>query len=156
MSLTIYGSKSSRTPLCHWYCYEENIAFKQERFSNAHPFGQVPFCSDDGGVEIFESGAILLYLADAYGSGRTDAKTRASYTKWVIFANSELDSLCFGKGMSGTSIDKPGRAMDKLEEILSSSNYLVNNQFSVADVVSIKMLYLLKLTWIHIHYYKYY
>ena len=134
MSLTIYGSKSSRTPLCHWFCYEEKIAFKEERFSDAHPFGQVPFCSDEGGVEVFESGAILLYLADAYGKGNTDAARRAKYTKWVVFANTELDYLCFGKGMSGTSINKPGRAMDKLEQILSSSDFLVEETFSVADV----------------------
>jgi len=36
--------------------------------------------------------------------------------------------------MSGTTLDKPNRALDKLESILSSSDWLVDNTFSVADV----------------------
>ena len=52
----------------------------------------------------------------------------------VVWANSELDGLCFGKGMSGTQLDKPSKALDTLEKLLSSSDFLVNNQFSVADV----------------------
>eukprot|EP00601_Ochromonadales_sp_CCMP2298_P016686 CAMPEP_0173238002 /NCGR_PEP_ID=MMETSP1142-20121109/12388_1 /TAXON_ID=483371 /ORGANISM="non described non described, Strain CCMP2298" /LENGTH=160 /DNA_ID=CAMNT_0014168803 /DNA_START=195 /DNA_END=677 /DNA_ORIENTATION=+ len=97
-----------------------------------HPFGQVPFLSDQGGVEVFESGAILLYLADEYTPGQT-AKERASYTKWVVWANSELDGLCFGKGMSGTQLDKPNKALDRLEQILGQCDWLVDNTFSVAD-----------------------
>lgn len=87
----IYGSPQSRSPLVNWYLLEKNIPFVQKpaRPSN-HPFGQTPFLTaNDGDVEIFESGAILLYLADAYG-GYSDAAARASYTKWVVWANSEL------------------------------------------------------------------
>lgn len=36
---------------------------------NPHPFGQIP-CLKDGSIEIFESGAILLYLAQKYGGLR--------------------------------------------------------------------------------------
>ena len=97
MTVNLHGSQSTRSPLCNWYLLEKNIAFKQlsPRPSN-HPFGQVPFLTDEGGVEVFESGAILLYLADKYGGNNTPEK-RASYTKWVVWANSELDGLCFGK-----------------------------------------------------------
>ena len=54
---------------------------------------QVPFLSDDdGAVEIFESGAILLYLADRYGQAEASTpQQRAAYTKWVVWANSTLD-----------------------------------------------------------------
>ena len=132
--LTLYGSQQTRSPLVNWYLEEKKIPFtqKQPRPSN-HPFGQTPFLSDDGGVEVFESGAILLYLADAYG-GNDTPQQRAKYTKWVVWANSELDGLCFGKGMSGTQLDKPGRALDVLEKLLANSEYLCDNEFSVADV----------------------
>ena len=36
--------------------------------------------------------------------------------------------------MGGTQIDKPGKALDVLENILSKSDWLVDNEFSVADV----------------------
>jgi len=104
-----------------------------------------------GQVEVFESGAILLYLADAYGGTKySTAAARAKYAKWVVWANSELDPLCFGKGMSGTKLDKEGvKPLQVLENLLekrsnllyriyatyfSCSNYIVDNEFSVADV----------------------
>jgi len=133
MALTVYGSAGSRTPLIWWYLYEQNIPFTQRDSGARTPFGQIPFATDDNNIEIFESGAILLYAADCYGGNNTPQK-RAEYTKWVVWANSELDGLCFGKRMSGTSIDKPGRAMDVLEETLSKNQWLVDNKFSVADV----------------------
>ena len=104
-----------------------------------HPFGQVPFLTDaDGSVEVFESGAILLYLADIAEPGATPAQ-RAKYTKWVMWANSELDGLCFGAvpgdhRVRGTSMDKPTvRSVAVLEDILGSCEWLVDDTFSVAD-----------------------
>jgi glutathione S-transferase len=118
----------------NWYLEEKNIPFTQKApRPSPHPFGQTPCLTDDGGVEVFESGAILLYIADAYG-GNVTPQQRASYTKWVMWANSELDGLCFGKNMSGTQLDKAGKGLDQLEKILSTSDWLVNNEFSVADV----------------------
>lgn len=36
--------------------------------------------------------------------------------------------------MSGTTLDKPSRALDTLESIIGTSDWLVDNSFSVADV----------------------
>ena len=36
--------------------------------------------------------------------------------------------------MGGTQLDKPNKALDTLEKLLGKSDYLVDNQFSVADV----------------------
>ena len=52
----------------------------------------------------------------------------------MVWANAELDKLCFGSGMSGTKLDKPSRSLDVLEAHLKTSLFLVNNEFSVADV----------------------
>lgn len=136
--VTLHGSQQTRSPLVNWYLLEQKIEFKQASpRPNNHPFGQVPFLTDtDGNVEVFESGAILLYLADKYGGNNTPAQ-RASYTKWIVWANSELDALCFGesdRGMTGTKIDKPDRKMDVLENLMSKSDWLVDNKFSVADI----------------------
>eukprot|EP00929_Paragymnodinium_shiwhaense_P108485 TRINITY_DN74800_c0_g1_i1.p1 TRINITY_DN74800_c0_g1~~TRINITY_DN74800_c0_g1_i1.p1 ORF type:complete len:301 (-),score=82.49 TRINITY_DN74800_c0_g1_i1:69-971(-) len=130
----LHGSQQTRSPLVNWYCYEADIPLEmRDPRPSPHPFGQVPHLSDDGGVEVFESGAILLYLADKYG-GNSTPEERAKYTKWVVWANSTLDGLCFGSGMSSTQIGAPGRDMDVLEELLGKSEWLVDGKFSVADV----------------------
>lgn len=134
-ALVLHGTRSSRSPLINWYLEEEGISYEQAspRPSN-HPFGQTPFLSDGGGVEVFESGAILLYLADKYGKGMSTPEERAKYFKWIVWSNSELDNLCFG-GMRGTSLDKPNiKALDTLEGILGDNAYLVDDSFSIADV----------------------
>lgn len=135
MGIKLYGSQQTRSPLVNWYLLEKNIPFTQmPPRPNPNPFGQIPYMThEEDGVEIFESGAILLYLADSYG-GYDSPKSRAQYTKWVVWANSELDGMCFGKGMSGTQLDKPNRGLDVLESMLKDKEWLVNNQFSVADV----------------------
>ena len=132
--VTLYGSEQTRSPLINWYLLEKHIAFTQKPSRpSKHPFGQIPFLTDESeneNVEIFESGAILLYLADKYDNYKTPAD-RATYTKWVVWANSELDGLCFGN----MKLDQPNvRPLDTLEKILSTPDYLVNNSFSVADV----------------------
>jgi len=139
MALSLHGSQQSRSPLVNWYANELGVPLQMQppRPSN-HPFDQVPFLTDDG-VEVFESGAILLYLADKYG-GYTTPQERASYTKWVVWTNSELDGLCFGAvpgdhRVRGTSMDKPElRSVGRLDTILGEREWLVGDTFSVADV----------------------
>jgi glutathione S-transferase/alpha,alpha-trehalase len=139
MGPQLHGSQQSRSPLVNWYTYEADIDLEMvnPRPSN-HPFEQVPYLVD-GDVEVFESGAILLYLADAYG-GASTPQERAQYTKWVVWANSELDGLCFGAipgdhRVRGTCMDKPDlRAVSTLEKLLSDQDWMVDNKFSVADV----------------------
>lgn len=141
MGPKLYGSQQSRSPLVNWYAGEAGIELEMmpPRPSN-HPFQQVPFLEDDGGVEVFESGAILLYLADAYGAGASTPKERAAFTKWVVWSNSELDGLCFGAvpgdhRVRGTSMDKPElRSVAVLNKILTQNDWLVGDEFSVADV----------------------
>jgi len=130
----LHGTQSSRSPLVNWYCNEQGIPLEmREPRPSPHPFGQVPHLSDDGGVEVFESGAILLYLADKYG-GQDSPEKRARYTKWIIWANSTLEDICFGPGFSGTQLGQPSRAMDTLEKLLGESDWLLGDEFSVADV----------------------
>lgn len=141
MGPKLHGSQQSRSPLVNWYAAEANIALEMQppRPSN-HPFQQVPFLTDDdGAVEVFESGAILLYLADKYG-GLTTPEQRAQYTKWVVWSNSELDGLCFGAipgdhRVRGTSMDRPDlKSVAVLEALLAQREWMVGDAFSVADV----------------------
>ena len=64
--LILYGSQGSRSPLVNWYLHELNVKYEMgNRMNNPHPWGQVP-CLEDSETVIFESGAILMYLADKY------------------------------------------------------------------------------------------
>lgn len=139
MNVQIHGSQQSRSPLVNWYAIEAQVPFENAPSRpSKHPFGQVPFLEDDGGVEVFESGACLLYLADKYGGADTPEK-RAAYTKWVVWSNSELDGLCFGAvpgdhRVRGESMSNPSiRSVGVLEQILGEREYLVGGAFSVAD-----------------------
>ena len=71
--------------------------------------------------------AKYFYYYEQLETGNVTPQQRASYTKWVMWSNSELDGICFGKNMGGTQLDKPNKALDTLEKILSKSDYLVNN-----------------------------
>merc|ERR1719454_2005478 len=139
MGLQLHGSQQSRSPLVNWFADESGIDLEMvPPRPSKHPFQQVPFLTDDDGVEVFESGAILLYLADMYG-GASTAKERAAYTKWVVWSNSELDGLCFGTvpgdhRVRGTSMDRPDlKAVATLERILSEDEWLIGGRFTVAD-----------------------
>jgi len=138
----LHGTPGSRSPLVNWYAAEAGIPVEVvPPLPSRHPFQQVPFLVDDDGVEVFESGAILLYLADKADPAGT-VQSRARYTKWVMWANSELDGLCFGaipgdhRVRSSTLSSAPGKvkAVDKLEAILGACQWLVEDEFSVADV----------------------
>jgi len=129
----LHGTPQSRTPVVTWYCYEAGIPFEaRPPRPSPHPFGQVPALTDDDGVEVFELGAILLYLADRYGGGDTPQQ-RASYTKWVVWADVELHDLSLGKGLAGGLLDQPCVTLDKLDDILGKSAWLLGDEFTVAD-----------------------
>jgi len=71
--------------------YENIDAQTVDRRSDAYPnpFGSIPAASDSGGVELFESGAILLYIADKYGGldtpERRAAVAKASHSTYTQF-----------------------------------------------------------------------
>lgn len=139
-NVELFGSQGSRSPLINWYLHEINCDFKMaERSSvNPHPFGQIP-CLKDGNVVMFESGAILMYLADKYG-GLDSPEKRAAVSAWVVFANASLDPILFKENergqVIGTGAAEENKKLNILNDILfkSGDNYILGEEFSVADV----------------------
>mmetsp|Transcript_17424 Transcript_17424/g.54429 ORF Transcript_17424/g.54429 Transcript_17424/m.54429 type:complete len:245 (-) Transcript_17424:236-970(-) len=136
MVVELHGTQGSRSPLINWYLEEREIKYEMKPpLPSNHPFGQVPYLVD-GDVEVFESGAILLYLADKYELDTPEK--RARFTKWVVWANASLDPICFVENdrgqVMGTKLDQSGRAVAVLEQILSENEWLADDSFSVADV----------------------
>lgn len=83
-----------RSPLVNWAAYELGMDLPMGDLSqNPHPFGQIPCLTDDDGVVVFESGAILAHLLGKT-EGLSDA-TKGSILSWVSWANASLDPICF-------------------------------------------------------------
>ena len=146
---TLYGSQGSRSPLVDWYLHEKQIPFEAKDphdVSNPHPFGQVPALrQNEDDVEVFESGAILLYLADACGE-LADAKAKSNAYSWVLWANASLDPICFKEDANGrvidTGIKNDTKGMRRLDDVLSKREWLSGDAFGVADVaVAAYLLY---------------
>ncbi|ACO61538.1 glutathione s-transferase [Micromonas commoda] len=139
--VTLWGSPGSRSPLVDWYLHELDVPFDAKSPgdpNNPHPFGQIPALRD-GDVEVWESGAILMYLADCYGGLDTPAK-RADANKWVVWANASLDPVLFIENERGQVLDSGARraespkALTRLESVLAQREFLSGEAFGVADV----------------------
>ena len=76
---------------------------------------------------IFESGALLLYLADKYG-GASTPELRVAGSKWVLWANAS-----FWPAVEGTRKAPPAMCAG-LEAVLSKTPFLTGSEFGVADV----------------------
>ena len=119
MTLKLYGGARSRASMPRWYLEEKGIAYdwiqldmeasehKQEPFCAINPFAKVPALVDEtlgaqGGkpLQLFESGAILLHLADHHANEFTGttaevAAQRALANQWILFANATLAVALF-------------------------------------------------------------
>lgn len=140
LGLTLYGSQGSRSPLVNWGASEVGLDLTMGDLStNPHPFGQIPCLTDEDGVLVFESGAILQYLYSKSAETNGDSESRkASITSWISWANASLDPICFIETPEGkvydTGLKKPNKRIDVIEKILSKQEFLVEGGFSLADV----------------------
>jgi len=142
-AVILYGSQGSRSPLVNWYADEIGLALEMREPrdpTNPHPFNQVPALrDDDDALELFESGAILSYLADRYGGLDTPDK-RARANAWISWANATLDPVLFIENERGGVVDTGARdpnqrRLRRLDDILSDGRaWLLGDEFSVADV----------------------
>lgn len=113
----------------------------------AQPFGQVPWLTD-GDLVVFESGAILLYLAEKSAVLMPpDPRGRAEVMAWVVAALNSVDLpsqpwalfrfMQFpGEGPEARFVDDFLKArLDRMEAVLIRREWLVGGRFSVADLL---------------------
>ncbi|KAK4538317.1 hypothetical protein CDCA_CDCA17G4342 [Cyanidium caldarium] len=147
MTTTVYTASNSRGFLVEWYLRELgqkvnvksfDLAKGEQRHSEflvVNPFGKVPALheSDDGGWTLFESGAILMYLAEKYDPKYPkDIRGRAKVAQWMLFANSTLAEAV---SIESLREEQQGQVLQGLEKHLSENEFLLGNDFSVADFV---------------------
>ena len=97
-----------------WYMEEKGIAYElieldlgatstdNPDFLAINPFGKLPALVDDGfqgpdgeALRLFESGAILLHLAEYHADEITSPVQRSLVAQWLLFANATLAIALF-------------------------------------------------------------
>jgi GST-like protein len=120
-------------------------------FVAANPNSKIPALWDRSGptpVRVFESGAILLYLAEKFDSAflPTDTPTRAECLSWLFWQMGAAPFLGGGFGhfyaYAPTKIEyaidryamEVKRQLDVLDRRLAESPYLAGADYSIADI----------------------
>ena len=156
----LHGTSRSRSARSLWALeelgvnYEHNPMPTTDAKSPAHlklnPNGHVPVLEDDG-VVVWESMAINLYLADKYGKGSlwpSDPAGRADVYKWSFFAMTEVEphliTILRNRVMNPpdqrdekaaqAAVEALKAPMNALEESLKGKEYLLGNNFTIADL----------------------
>jgi glutathione S-transferase len=123
---------------------------KQISHLRIHPLGKVP-ALEDGELVVFESAAILMYLADKYPEKKlapaVGTPERAHYYQWMVFAGATLEPpiAAYAEQMSlpedkrsadiiAKSKEQALAAVKAVEHALLGKMYLVGEKFSAADV----------------------
>ena len=164
-NITIWGRKSSvNVQLVLWALDELGLSYDRidagfiygvvdsPDFCKMNPNGLVPVLVDGDAEPIFESAAILRYLANRYGDDNfwpKDAAARAQIDKWAEWAkwnigHSFIINVFYGlvrTPAEDIDYDAITVAMNNLEKFLAmadsrlaSSNYIVGSKFTLADI----------------------
>jgi len=121
---------------------------KTEAYRRIHPLGRVPALDDDG-VVVWESGAILLYVAEKFPQARLVPRTladRGHVYQWLTFGETNIHAYMGPMGFQmlrkapdkrDQSILERGRkrmpeVLAVLDRQLEGRDYLVGD-FSIAD-----------------------
>ncbi len=163
--IKLYTMGSTRGMRVFWLCKELELDIevvnvdlkagehKSESFQMINPCGKVP-AIDDNGFVLFESVAICNYIAEKYPEKNLIPKSgtfkRALYDQWTFFVTNELESALWAREKNIWYYPKEKRSTVALEmatnefsdnarileKYMSDKSFIVNDQFSVADITA--------------------
>ncbi|MEG4285349.1 glutathione S-transferase family protein [Microcoleus sp. A006_D1] len=146
--LKLYGGVRSRASIVKWYLEEIGVPYEfvmldmqagahlQPEFLEINPIGKVPAIVD-GDFKLWESGAILLYLAQKYGKMPESLEQQAEIAQWVIFANATLWPGIF---VEASRDRETPQMLEPLNRIFEKQPFLMGDEFGVADAAVGSML----------------
>ncbi|MDX5630078.1 MULTISPECIES: glutathione S-transferase family protein [unclassified Brenneria] len=170
--LTVWGRRSSSNVQALMWCIGE-LGLPYHRHDAGHiyggtdtpaflamnPNGTVPVLKEDDGEPLWETGAILRYLANRYGAEAfwpTDLSARANVDKWAEWSKLNI-ALMFTAPIFWRVVRTPANERDdaaietalaaftvKLsiaEERLAAHDYLAGPNFTLADIQFGHVLY---------------
>ena len=140
--IKLYGDSFSRAVIIKWYLEELQLPYEfvlvelkkeqhlQPSYVAINPFSKVP-AIDDNGFILWESGAILTYLASKYDTTVDTPEKIAIVNQWVIFANSTLSDGLFAPQFQAKETP---HLLGKLNDLLGKQPFVMGETFSAADV----------------------
>jgi glutathione S-transferase len=167
MTTKIYGGYQSwtRDVRARWLLDEVGASYelvqldvfggdqRKPEYLAVHPLGKVPFLTDDAsGVAMFESGAILAWLAETHAPELVPPAgtlERAEYLQWLFYSAATLEAPIV-KVFANRYLfpDAPGaeeRAVQGADELavharlvserLNGHQFLVGERFTAADIM---------------------
>ena len=140
--LKLYGGARSRASIIQWYLEELEIPYefilldmqagehRQPEYLAINPIGKVPAIVD-GDFHLWESGAILFYLAQKYGKMPPSLEEQAKINQWILFGNATLGPGIFVEASRERETPK---LLTPLNQILEKQPFLLGDELSVVDV----------------------
>lgn len=142
MGLKLYGGARSRASIVQWYLEELGLPYefvmldmqagehRQPDFLAINPMGKVPALVD-GEFSLWESGAILQYLAEKYSPDVPTTEQRSHLAQWILFANATLGPGIFTES---TREKEKANLLPALNKELESHAFVLGDAFTAADV----------------------
>jgi glutathione S-transferase len=172
MTITVYGrATSSNVQAVMWAIGELGLEYERLNYGQKYggtdtpeylamnPNGLVPVVRDGGGEPLFESAAIVRYLATRYGDDPfwpRDAAARAQVDKWAEWSKVEV-TRAFTVPIFWVAVRTPAaerdaaalaRSIERMNEKLEIAEaqlerhaFLANDDFTVADIQFGHLLY---------------
>jgi len=169
--LKIWGrANSSNVKKVTWLCEEIRLPYERidaglafgvvntPEYRKLNPNGLVPTIDDDGYI-LWESNAIVRYLAAKHAAGTlwpTDLKVRADADRWMDWSATTLAPAFIPVFMAlvrtppekrnpqviedGTK--KTAEVLARLDAALAGRNFVIGDQFSMADIAFGGVVYL--------------
>jgi len=159
--ITLYEYGPSRSKQARWALLECGLEFKaisgleilhSEELNKVNPMGKVPAVVING-EPLFEAAAICTYLADLVPEkclvAPSGTRERALHLQWVSFALTEMEAYLWSNARNTFVLPKEQRitalfeqnntafkhAAGVLDKVLSNTDYLVGERFSVTDIL---------------------
>lgn len=158
--ITIYHLDNSRSERIVWLMEELELPYDLKIFMREnraapkemqaiHPLGTAPLIRD-GEQVIMESGAIVEYIVNRYGSGKlapsVQSRDYADYLQWLHYAEGSAMSALLREYVVGMIVpaDSPmaqsgavrhARMFNFIEQRLGAQPYLAGSEFTAADIM---------------------
>jgi glutathione S-transferase len=165
--IKLYGTSMSRAARCLWALEELGLKYehvpvapdggtRKPDYLKVNPNGHVPSI-DDNGTVLWESMAINLYLAEKYGKAPlwpSSVEDRARTYQWSFWGMCEVEPQLLTILMKrvfapeGQKDEKAAQAaaeelkppLKVLDDYLKNREYLLGNQFTIADLNTASIL----------------